>query len=155
MVGASAHGDPGDAAVKLRLTSHAVDRYLERVKPALTPAAARQELLALLRGAVVTDQRPGWAKPSLEDCSYVEISDGIAACVQSGSVTTVLVRAGLAPEHRQRRKEAKRKKRAERNWNNNKREPGARLGADYPPSPLTDKLALAAERTAERERAES
>lgn len=45
----------------VRLTYHAVDRYIERVRPALAPRLARRDLLTLIAGiGSISASSPAW-----------------------------------------------------------------------------------------------
>jgi hypothetical protein len=85
--------------MRLRATHHAIMRYIERVKPALEPKAARVELETLL--AALESSPPVWwtsARPS-DSTAFAEICDGIAVAVEGkGVVTTVVVRGGVGDE---------------------------------------------------------
>lgn len=91
-----AHLDPSDTQVRLYPTQHAVDRFNEKVRPALSWQQARTELLRLMRDARLVPQ-PGWCKASLrDDAVLAELCDGIVAicCYHKDKcvILTVLVR---------------------------------------------------------------
>jgi hypothetical protein len=99
----------------IRLTNHAVDRYIERVKPALDRDAARSELQALVRAAgEPSSEQPEWHAREVPCSLYLEISDGIVATVQEQAVTSVITRGGSGPDAKERRKREKKKRQADR-----------------------------------------
>lgn len=97
------------------VTRHAVERWQERVRPALDLDQCRAELLALVRAAgQPSSEQPAWHTRAVPNSLYLNISDGIACTVQDGSVTTVLTRGEEAAGHRQAKKARQKKRRAER-----------------------------------------
>ena len=121
----------------LNVSSHAIERYRERVKPALDFDPAKLELEALLEiaGPFETEP-PEWMRGEQpENDGFIELSDGIVAAIQGGYVATILTRSGASSVYRQRRNENKAaKKRARRgrkaldNLNGSGREPRRRWG---------------------------
>jgi hypothetical protein len=105
--------------MKLIVSDHCIERYIERVKPTLEDQGqAGRELRALIElVGEPYDSPPGWlpryyVKPGEK---YVEISDGIVVCFEShphkNVAVTVLTRGGCSDQERAARKKAKRKKR--------------------------------------------
>lgn len=50
---------------RVGVTEHAVERYIERVRPDLTPEAARVELIRLVHSAPAVEPPPGCGRPRL------------------------------------------------------------------------------------------
>lgn len=100
------------------LSTHAVERYRDRVKPALSVADARTELQVLLEGAGPPTERPPFAAGYGQGDAFVEVSDGICLVLVRHPdklvAATCLVRCGLDPSRRARRKAIRRKKRRAR-----------------------------------------
>lgn len=103
-------------------TDHAVQRYQERVKPALDAAACKAELEALLAVAPEVE-RPAWcsvdANAGHPADRYLELADGILAAAAGGICVTVMVRSGLgererANRNRRKARERRRKRRRQR-----------------------------------------
>lgn len=64
--------------MKIVLTQHVVDRYVERVKPALTREMAEHELRVLCYRTTFVAKRPGWVISRMHDFDlYGEISPGV------------------------------------------------------------------------------
>jgi hypothetical protein len=106
--------------VKLGPTNHAVERYIERVKPALSAVVARQELEALIEMSLPSSPTPpAWLSAFEPDTeAFLELSDGIAGAVKGNTVTTILVRATDAPVVRQLKRRRKKRSALRRNWRN-------------------------------------
>lgn len=99
-----------------RITRHAVERYIERIKPALDEPAARRELEALLDLAEPLERPPVWIEWRI-GMTYHSLSDGIiAAEAANGYVTTILIRGGCSEKARARRKSRRVQKREERRY---------------------------------------
>jgi hypothetical protein len=67
--------------VKVALTTHAVERYHERVKPALSREAAKQEAKALIASCEITEEIPAWCVEGAGDhkvVAYAVVCDGVA-----------------------------------------------------------------------------
>ena len=65
--------------VPVTWSEHAIERYLQRVKPALEADAVRKELSRLLATAVVSRTPPGWVRPGTGDvtpAAYLLLADG-------------------------------------------------------------------------------
>lgn len=88
------------------VTSHAVERYQERVKPTLTRTQANVELRALVEAAgEPTAQAPDWVHRPRRADAYLEVAPGVALTVQATSsgrqmIVTCLTRGEHAAEVR-------------------------------------------------------
>ena len=102
------------AAGEVRICHHAIDRYIERVKPAYTPQHAHWELVQLLPQAVRVDGPLGWGSLTEEeherDC-YLVLADSIAFPVFGGVVITTVSR-GQFTKARAERDQRRRERRA-------------------------------------------
>jgi hypothetical protein len=98
----------------IRLTKHAVERYHERVKPALPAWKAKRELEAFIVQATELTEAPSWHLNPEPDCRHFEIADGICAVVRDEVVTTVVVRGNHSDRITDRQRDYKRKERARR-----------------------------------------
>lgn len=118
------------------MTEHAIDRYIERVRPGLEDrGTAKLELQALI-GMAGHGQAPEWLpdyyrKPGQ---AYSEISPGIVASLlpERGVlvVTTIMARASWSDNERRGRREKKRKaKQRERDFKEWQRSSGQRKKA--------------------------
>jgi len=90
------------------LSSHAIERYRDRVKPHLTFEEAGDELRRLVRHATISSQRPSWTNDEREDATYAVLSDGIVLVVLSDQyaariAVTCLTRGGVSDEARAKR----------------------------------------------------
>ena len=108
-----------------QISRHAVERYTQRVKPALDPEAAEAEMEALLAAAgEPTKTPPSWCHPDPAyanvDVTYVVVSDGIAFALRGRYVATVLVRGEMSAERRQSINRAKARERSRRRYRNGK-----------------------------------
>lgn len=107
---------------KLFIIEHAVERYQERVKPALDRPQALAELRQLLPSATLTSSRPSWVisgapRPRPE---WVVLTDSIVFPVMRGALVTCLTRGEVGTEMRLEHRRERRERR-ERD-----RQPGAR-----------------------------
>lgn len=104
-------------AVRIGLTDHAIQRYVERVKPQMLRRHAQAELERLVEMAGEPGPVPDWMRPKVP-CQALVLSDGIALVIVSedGRLTaaTCMVRGTLSPEVRAAQKAAKRRRRAQR-----------------------------------------
>jgi hypothetical protein len=113
----------------LGLTDHSVEQYVARVKPALTIQQAKREMLALLgAGYECLPDPPPWTSPDAghEGQSFISITDGICFVVKGQRVVTCLTIGGRSDENKARRKAARKKERAHKNWKNNLTKSGGR-----------------------------
>lgn len=100
-----------------KITDHAVDRYIERVKPLLTKELARREIEALLatQGGEINPQAPSWipfeSRAERDFTGWIELSDGIALAFMANRAVSVFVRSGVSPTYRAHRRAAKKRKR--------------------------------------------
>jgi hypothetical protein len=108
--------------VTFTVTKHAVQRYQERVKPALSVVKAKLELEVLVAQFghdCLQAIPPPWVAPEAHAGaqSYLLLTDGVAFAVKDGFLITCLVRGGMSEEKRQARlarKEHRQKVRARR-----------------------------------------
>lgn len=105
------------AGRQLYLTDHAIERYHERVRPALVDtAAALAEMLAVMPAAGVwLDGAPEWLSGEkldrkYEAAGYILIGDDVAFPVIGTAILTCATRGGLSPERRASKREGRRKK---------------------------------------------
>lgn len=111
------------AELPVYFTHHALDRYIERVKPLLDREGARTELRRLVELAPApTGKPPRWAPRALDrrnSSRFIAITDGIClALVETTSygepsllAVTVLFRTGMANKDRAKRRAAGRNRR--------------------------------------------
>lgn len=97
----------------LHLREHAVERYHERVRPALTLEQATAELLHVIEFASWTRVRPEWHKigDAVADRptdAWLLLGDGVAFPVHGNSIVTCVTNAGGSPATRERRAERRR-----------------------------------------------
>lgn len=104
------------AVREIVLSDHAVERYQERVKPALDLQAAREDLTRMLRIATVQKETPSWGQGESHGQpvdAWAIISEGVCAPLarrHDGSgyfAITVLTHRGISDESRARRNVAK------------------------------------------------
>lgn len=97
--------------MKITATDHAVQRYQERVRPSLSPEAARGDLERLLRLHAEPCERPEWyverrtGSPA-KATHWARIGDVFLACVQPRPgrlLVLTVVTTGLSPEARAKR----------------------------------------------------
>lgn len=95
------------------ITNHAVERYIERVRPALEIGPARTEMTRLARDCGIrTTEPPDWVAShdikiqrgqEVPD-SYIDIGNtGIVFVLYKNTMVTVLTRAGMGSTARQTR----------------------------------------------------
>lgn len=109
-------GDVAEVAAVVAITTHAAERYRERVKPHLSLDRARWELeqLAAVAGPP-SPNPPAWIKRLEPAPLWLEISDGLAlALSHRGVALTVLIRAGLSEGAREARNAYKKRRRRRR-----------------------------------------
>ncbi len=93
----------------VHVTNHAVERYVERVRPGLDVVQARSELRTLLQAMGVQCDRPDWLPVDTRtDRVYIALGDDIvAACVdvENGKVLalTIYARGTLLAHERAKR----------------------------------------------------
>jgi hypothetical protein len=98
----------------IALTRHTVERFNQRVKPALNPAQAERELRQLIRlHGRVRDGMPDWAEGTFDAApditAWLTIGADIALPLADGyRAVTCLTRAGFSEDHRAARRRRKR-----------------------------------------------
>lgn len=111
----------------LRVSSHAVARYMERIRPSLQVyAQARVELEALVEDGELTDVRPSWISPDSADLvgeratRWVVVDKcGIVMPVNHADiVVTVIGNAQVSPHVRAKRNDRRRRMKAARRLKN-------------------------------------
>lgn len=104
------------------ISDHAVERYVERVRPGLGFVAARRELRRLIEAGTLTATAPEWVAESADvSDAYLDAGD-VAICLNVDNsrggrklvAATVLIRGSLPPLTRERRNKARRARRATR-----------------------------------------
>lgn len=99
---------------------HALERYIERVRPAMTPRQAAKDLRRLVAATGrVLDRPPAWAVRQRHGdiTGWVALGEDIVFPVIGGCcIPTCLTRGGLSPAavERRRVKQARRQERAHR-----------------------------------------
>lgn len=104
----------------IRFTSHAIDRYIERVRPALDPKdkADRKRAFAELRGleglGQIVPERPAWVSPSaiVEAKAWLTLGDVAFPLIPSDvgfgwACATCITRGTIAAGERAARKSRK------------------------------------------------
>lgn len=111
--------------MKITVTEHAADRYIERVKPWLNPDEARDEITRLMDGhepvPALSYARTGGQETEPFD-AYLELADGIALALRWADdklyAITTLIRTGageeVIAERRRRKRIKKRRSRAQK-----------------------------------------
>jgi len=89
--------------VKYRITDHAIERYCERVKPALSLLKCKLEMEGLIErfGGQPQDAPPPWLNEDpakVGRARYLLLTDDIAFAIVGRLVTTVLVAGGCSEE---------------------------------------------------------
>jgi hypothetical protein len=103
---------------RVTLSKHAIERYVERVKPALSFEQATVELHRLLEVCPIVDEPPVWVIWQGEPpVGWALVSDGICVPLSrhhSGQwmAITLTVRAACSPTHRETRKKHRQRRRA-------------------------------------------
>lgn len=105
--------------MRLGVSNHAVERYVERVKPQLGEAQAREELEALVALAEPC-ARPWWVKaPIRRGDAYLRLAPDVIAAVKGRRLVATILRA---PERAGGERRAARKRRRElHRWKENVR----------------------------------
>jgi hypothetical protein len=101
-------------------TRHAIERYVERVKPAVDDRHARMEIEALARTVEAVDQPPSWAISTRPDDGgrWLHVTEDISFICQGDRVVSVLTRDSMSDERREKRRIEKRKRRRQRRLEN-------------------------------------
>lgn len=118
--------------MRIVLSKHAVQRYVDRVRPGLDTGRAAAELETLLRVGEFVERPPAWAadaRVTQTTVGWVLLTDGVAMPVEQKLghmlAMTVVTRGGMTPERRARRN-AKAKRRREIRRARHAREKSAR-----------------------------
>ena len=102
--------------MKLVVSEHAADRYVERVKPHLTRDEAIAEIERLAQLGGYADEVPEWVNGETEADLWFIPCDGIAIPCQRGATTlfasTTLTRSSYGEEMRAHKNLMRRKRRA-------------------------------------------
>jgi hypothetical protein len=106
--------------MRFKHSGHALTRYIERVKPAMTRSQAMDDLERMIEyGQIV--ERPDWIEMSeelaaeREGTRYFELIDGIVLVLSpEDKIVTVCVRGVLDSSHRQARNANKRQRKRAR-----------------------------------------
>jgi hypothetical protein len=114
--------DGGDSRVAVRMSPHAIERYNERVRPALGTSAAAAECTRIAQFAELRAAPPSWLPPTSQRPAFYLCLDGIAMPADPDPVDrerllvrTVLTRSGDArPERRIARRRRRQTRAAER-----------------------------------------
>lgn len=93
------------------MSNHAVERYVERVRPTLDLESARGDLIRLLNSgaAVIEYERPAWCGGDDEPPAdwFLLVADSFACPVRNGCAITVMARGTVSEGTRAYRKQAK------------------------------------------------
>lgn len=113
----------GEGLAVIELSPHAIGRYQERIKPALSLEQAERELVLVLDHASVTHERPSWYSVEGEPSRYQAPVDAFLMLGQDISfplritsqghyaAITCVARSVLSPEARARANEQARRRR--------------------------------------------
>ena len=107
------------------LTTHAAERYQERVRPALDTERARDELEHLIHLSEATPEPPCWTDTAQEGDQYLNVSDGVCVVLERGEsgrlhAVTVLTRGEMSAGARAARNARKAQLRRARRARNRK-----------------------------------
>ncbi|MCB0829401.1 MAG: hypothetical protein KDB54_00260 [Solirubrobacterales bacterium] len=98
--------------------NHAIERYRERLRPALSIEGAALELKRLSAHSTIDPDGPSWMSPERKDdrTSFLEIGDAAFPLEPSDDgetlvAKTCLVRGSLSPQARDRRNRMRRSRR--------------------------------------------
>lgn len=95
----------------MKLTNHAVEQYVARVKPAFSFDQAKREMQALLDLALdpPSTRPPDWTWPDPEHRGqeYLVVSDGVCLVIGGAAVVTCLIRGERSAERRAAKNEKK------------------------------------------------
>jgi hypothetical protein len=101
-------------SLKLSFSTHAIARYLERVRPSINSEHARWEMRQLAKVAEYSEQPPAWHPHPLDGpenaTAWLVLADVAFALCGEGSkrvVVTVLTRGTIGPVLREARKQAR------------------------------------------------
>lgn len=96
--------------MKLGVTTHAVERYVERQKPALGFDQAKRELIAILEFATAIE-RPEWDGGLMPADAWLELAPDCVAIIRGNSVVSVVTRSLAEEPARRKQREIDRKTR--------------------------------------------
>jgi len=87
-----------------KISSHAVSRFQERVRPGISPEQARNLIGGLLADHTPSSEPPAWKHQRAGDnnSTYIEASDGICFILNDRNVVTVITR-GWKPDYIKKR----------------------------------------------------
>lgn len=89
-------------------TVHCIERFHERVKPALSPYAAAAELFRLMADfGRLSTQAPSWAEDASEPEAWLLLSDDIALPISGGRALSCITRSNFSQGERTYRSRAK------------------------------------------------
>lgn len=112
--------------VSVVITKHAIERYIDRVRPAFSFKQAEQDILKILGAGTYThqDEPPPW-KPSeyAHVTSWLMLGDDVAFPIVDGKLVTCLTNAGLPPSMRVHRNSVARSRRRTRKFKENRPRP--------------------------------
>lgn len=107
--------------LRVRFANHAIERYRDRLRPALSIETAKAELEKLSVHSVLCPEGPDWMNEERRDANdlFLEIGDAAFPLVTSDDgeslvAKTCLVRGSLSPQARDRRNRANRARRRNR-----------------------------------------
>jgi hypothetical protein len=125
--------------MRLRITKHAVDRYVERAKPHLGHRHARWEIEALLEFAEEVE-RPSWylGYGGGEPDSYLLIAPDCAAIVIGDAIVSVITREAADEPARRRKREMERKRRTRDRTKRSNHDPRSRNRPERPRARIED-----------------
>jgi hypothetical protein len=101
-------------AVRWWFTDHAIERYAQRVRPALTRAQARHELMRIVEHGEIAHARPAWLRYHGTADGYLLVADVCFPLRRRGNrwiALTCLTRGSLTPHERRERSELHRARR--------------------------------------------
>lgn len=101
-----------------RFTHHAIDRYVERVRPGLDRETAEKELNQFLANGVfvISDDPPNWKNLAYEGSWWLLLGDDVAFPCQHDIALTCITSTELPPEIRETRNRAHARRRAARKF---------------------------------------
>jgi hypothetical protein len=100
--------------MNIRVSEHAVERYIERVKPTFNLKTARAEIERLLEGQEPVPYVEYVHRREMFD-AFIELAPGICLCLRHLSsdtmeAITTTIRTGATPAERQRKRKEKRER---------------------------------------------
>lgn len=111
----------------IRLTRHAIERYVDRVRPGLGIPEAEAELEQLVRiGQVLADAPPWYHGNARKPAAYLVAGDVLVPLNHRGLALTVVVREPLRPDELAARREEKARRRRKRRYQRSRRDEARR-----------------------------